>query len=160
MGHTYTKKIYSLFIRNSNLIDVQYFTWQSIYYSENTLHQDFSENDTFFHTPRLGSMFSKFSSWEDPPGRLVTNKDSEGPPLGSLTSFPGESYKQATLASMALIQVVSFPQPERTSHTLIIQTFRPSGEVVPYHHPHPRADLIQLLSECLLLFTDFYCSTF
>lgn len=131
MGHTYAKKIHSLFIRNSNLIDVQYFTWQSIHSSENTLYQDFSENDIFFHTPCLGSMFSNFSSWEDPPGKLVTNKDSEGPPLGSLTSFPGESYKQATLASMALIQVVSFPQPERTAHTLITQTFRPTEEKWP-----------------------------
>lgn len=77
------------------------------------------------------------------------------------TSFPGESYKQAAWASMALINSGSFISSAwkdlpHFDHPALQAS---CGEAVPHHHPLPRADLIQLSSECLL-FTDFYCSSF
>lgn len=46
----------------------------------------------------------------------------------SSTSFPGESYKQGNLASVTLIWVVPFTQPEMPLHISIIQPFRSSDE--------------------------------
>lgn len=91
-----------------------------------------------------------------PLGVSVTYTDSQGPPLVSLTSFPGKSYQQTNLAFTQVV-FLSLECPCKLGSFRLVS---PCDEVLPTNSPPPQADLVQLLSEHLLLFPDFHWSTF